>query len=112
MKKFIDLTLDKTADERGELLEANKEIECAHEECAEAGETEMNMETNLHYIALVEHKGYLWKCDGHKPNPKKCMRVNITNKDKILENAAEYALKFMEKNPKVLQFAALAVNKF
>jgi hypothetical protein len=40
------------------------------------------------------------------------MRVNITNKDQILENSAEYALKFMKKNPNVLQFAALALNKF
>lgn len=57
LKQFIDSTLDKSPDERGDLLEKNEEFKNAHEKCADAGETEVDMNTDIHFVALVEHKG-------------------------------------------------------
>lgn len=112
VKKFIDSTLDKTPEERGQLLEEQEAMAAAHKEAAEAGETEMNMNTNLHFVALAEHNGFLWKFDGHNKPEKRCIRVNTATKGDVLESSAEYLRKFMEKNPDLLQFAALSINQF
>lgn len=113
VKKFIDSTLDKTPEERGQLLEEQEAMAAAHKEAAEAGETEMNMNTNLHFVALAEHNGFLWKFDGSNKKPeKRCIRVNTATKGDVLESSAEYLRKFMEKNPDLLQFAALSINQF
>lgn len=111
LKKFIDSTLDKTPEEKGLLLEQQEAMAAAHKEAAEAGETEMNMDTNLHFVALIEHNGHLWKLDGHKQPEKRCIRVNTATKGDVLESSAEYLRKFMEKNPDLLQFAALSINQ-
>lgn len=110
LKEFIDSTLDKTPDERGKLLEENKAMANAHEECAGSGETEMDDDTKIHFVALIEHKGYLWKCDG--TSEQKAIRVNIASRDSILESAAEYVIKFAQKNPKIISYSAMALNKF
>lgn len=110
VKKFIDSTMDKSPIERGLLLEEEKELARAHEECAESGDSAMNMRSNLHFVALVEHKNYLWKVDGRKEKPS--IRVNTATSDSVLESAAEYARAFMKKNRYLNQFAAMAFSDY
>ena len=108
LKKFIDSTQDKSPEERGLLLEDEKELGRAHEECAESGESQLNMRPNQHFVALVHHKNYLWKMGGRKYG----IRVNTATTDSVLESVAEYAQAFMKKNPKINDFAAMALSDY
>lgn len=47
VKRFIDSTMDKSPEERGVLLEKEDVLAQAHEECAESGQSEMNMRSTL-----------------------------------------------------------------
>lgn len=110
LKDFIDKTIDKTPLDKCAILKEDEKFAVAHQECASGGETFMDENTELHYVALVEHNGYIWSLDGRKE--KKPIRVNTATKETVLESIAEYAVKFMQKNSNINTFSALTLHKF
>lgn len=110
LEEFINSTKDNTPEERAEALEKNAEFLESYKKCSKYSSEELSFEESpLHYATLVEHKNYIWRLDGNESHP---FRVNITNKSNFLDNAAEYALEFLKRNPFMDTFAALSLTKF
>lgn len=53
LDKYYHGALSKTPKERADLLEDNKELAESHEQCAQNGSTEADMDTNNHFICFM-----------------------------------------------------------
>lgn len=72
--KYYQSALDKTPEERAELLEKDEEILNSHEEFANDEKVEVDMDTNNHFICFVENEGYVYLMDGRQKEPILCCK--------------------------------------
>jgi len=111
LKSFIDLSKSLTPEERGRLLEENKDICSAHEICAREGQTSapvIGQQINHHFIAFAQKNGFLYELNGNKPFP---INHGKTTEDDFLSDAAKVCQQFMSKDPNNLNFTVVALVK-
>eukprot|EP00753_Platysulcus_tardus_P010840 PLAT3102.1.p2 GENE.PLAT3102.1~~PLAT3102.1.p2 ORF type:complete len:266 (+),score=146.76 PLAT3102.1:42-839(+) len=103
---FHAATVDKTPDERADLLEENEEIEVAHEEGAAEGQSEAVMDVATHFIAFVHRDGCLYEMDGRKDFP---INHGETTEETLLEDACRVIRGFMDRDPGEVRFTLMAL---
>nr|XP_056717856.1 ubiquitin carboxyl-terminal hydrolase isozyme L3 [Euleptes europaea] len=110
LKKFLDVSVSMSPEERAKYLETYDAIRVTHESSAHEGQTEapsINEKVDLHFIALVSVGGSLYELDGRKPFP---INHGRTSDETFLEDAIEVCKKFMERDPDELRFNAIALS--
>lgn len=109
LKAFYEKAKDLTPEERGKLLEQDKDLIDIHQSLAREGQTEAPPEDEkilFHYAALTNVNGMLYEIDGRKNFP---VSHGKTSDDSFLADAALVCKKFMERDPKELRFTVMAI---
>lgn len=57
------------AEDRGKAFEKTNEIKNEHKGASQQGQSAAQSDCDSHFIAFVEHKGFLWELDGMKKCP-------------------------------------------
>jgi len=110
LKTFLDKTKSMKPDERGHSLEEDEGISQAHEASATEGQSAMvDRETKLdtHFIAFVHVDGKLIELDGRK---KFAITHGDTTPETLLVDSALVCKQFMERDPKEMRYAVLALT--
>lgn len=94
--KFLTRTLTMTADECAVALEEDDEIEVAHEEVAQEGQSEVVADVQTHFVAFVQQEGHLYELDGRKATP---INHGATSDASFLKDAVAVVKQFMERDP-------------
>ncbi|CAI2728449.1 unnamed protein product [Schistosoma spindalis] len=100
---------NKTPDERGVIVESQKEISALHEKSALEGQTEApnaESKTNLHFVCFVEHDGSLYELDGRKNAP--ILHGSITSAG-FLRDACNVVKKFITCLPGSVEFSLMGL---
>lgn len=110
-KSYLENTADKTPDERAAILEENDELDEAHEETANEGQSEVNEQVSqnidTHFIAFVHKAGALYELDGRKPWP---VNHGASTPETLLTDACNAIReKFMGRDPGEMRFAITAL---
>ncbi|XP_067916229.1 ubiquitin carboxyl-terminal hydrolase isozyme L1 [Heterodontus francisci] len=109
LKKFLNETIDISAEERAKQLEQNEEIRAAHDATAEEGECRVQGDgTNFHFITFVGVDGHLYELDGRMPFP---IDQGETSNDGLLQESAKICRQFMERDQGEVRFTAVALCK-
>jgi len=110
LKKFIEDSLNRTFEERGELLISEEQgIGDTHEKMAQEGQTKVPSDSEPvfhHFVAFVHKDGALYELDGRKPVP---INHGPTSKDTLLEDAAEVCTSYMDRDPVEVRFTMVAL---
>lgn len=72
LTELFSQCIDKTPEERAALLTTSVSLSSAHANSAAIGQTAtpaLEDEVDLHFVAFVEHKGYLIELDGRRHSP-------------------------------------------
>ena len=111
-KDFIDSTRGLASSaERAAALEASQELDDAHGETAQQGQSavpDASERVNTHFITLAGVDGQLYELDGRKEQP---INHGPTTPDTLLEDACAVVKAFMARDPKELRFTILALAK-
>ncbi len=110
LKAFYEKAKGLTPEERGKLLEQDKDIIQIHQSIAREGQTEAppeNEEVLFHYTAFVNINGELFELDGSKQFP---VSHGKTSDEKFLFDAAEACKKFMERDQNEVRFTVMAIS--
>jgi len=111
LKKFFDMTLNMSPQEKGTYLENDASICQNHESNALEGQTSapnLADEVDYHFVALVERGGRIYILDGRKNGP---IDEGPSSPDTFLMDAGKVCQKFMAKNPECVNFTAVALAK-
>jgi ubiquitin carboxyl-terminal hydrolase L3 len=103
-KTFIDKTKTKSPESIAFELENDDAIEAAHTAAVEAGTTEMDANTNNHFICFVEKGGFLFELDGRKPIP-----VNLGRVTNFCSDVAKAVQAYMDQDPDEVRFSLIAL---
>ncbi|XP_054160790.1 ubiquitin carboxyl-terminal hydrolase isozyme L3-like [Oppia nitens] len=110
LKNYIDKSRELAPEERGRLLEGNKDICNAHHVCASEGQTTTpapDANVSGHFVAMVHNNGYLYHLDGSQIQPiKHCQ----TSDETFLLDAARVIRQFVDKDPSNLNFTVVALS--
>ncbi|CAH8501495.1 unnamed protein product [Schistosoma turkestanicum] len=109
LSKVLDGFEDKTPAERGVIVENKKELSVLHEKSALEGQTEApdaESKTNLHFICLVEHNGFIYELDGRKNAP---IRHGSITSAGFLRDACSIVKKFITCLPESVDFNVMAL---
>ena len=98
LDKFFHKVAGKSPKEAGEIFENADDLKEKHVEATNEGQTNVNehMDTCNHFIAFVEHDGYLWELDGRKNRP---INHGPTSPDTLLSDSCTAVQKFIEREP-------------
>ena len=108
LEKFIVSTKDLTPEERGDFLKKNKDLEEAHKEAVQAGESEVEDVVMTHFIAFVEVDGCLYELDGTKDQP---INHGECKTEEVLSKSCTVIKQFMDRDPEEIRFTILALSK-
>eukprot|EP00127_Corallochytrium_limacisporum_P002656 Clim_evm92s134 gene=Clim_evmTU92s134 len=100
----------KTAEERGDLLMADDELDKAHGEAGSEGQTsapEAEEEVNLHFVTFSCVDGSIYELDGRKPFP---INHGPSSRETFLNDAVEVIRKFIARDSDVPTFAITALT--
>lgn len=108
LKNFLKAARDLTAEERGKLLEGDKDFTEAHQTLALDGPPENFPDglENHHFIALIQKDGELFELDGRKSFP---ISHGPTTNESFLQDAAKVCKEFMERDPDEIRFTVSAI---
>jgi ubiquitin carboxyl-terminal hydrolase L3 len=96
-------------DERAQHLEADAELEVAHTEVENEGQSAAvaaDAPVDTHFIAFVEFAGSLFEMDGRKQFP---INHGPTTRETLLKDATKVVSAFMARNPEDLRFTMIAL---
>ena len=108
LAKFLEATKNLSPQERGEYLKGNKDLEEAHKEAVQQGESEVEDSVITHFIAFMEIDGHLYELDGTKDAPVDHGEVKPEN---LLSKSCEVIKQFMERDPEEIRFTLMALAK-
>ncbi len=108
LAKFIEATKNLSPEERGAYLKGNKDLEDAHKEAVQQGDTEVEDSVMTHFIAFMEIDGQLYELDGTKDAPVSHGEVKPEN---LLSKSCEVIKQFMERDPEEIRFTLMALAK-
>lgn len=115
LDKFFSSTATMTPEERGTFLEAPPEgapdIEEAHKESAEKGDTEapdLDAVVDLHFVCFVEKDGNLYELDGRRVGP---VNHGPCNAETLLQDTAKVVKKQFIEGSTSIQFNLMALAK-
>ena len=97
-------------DEIAAALEGDDEIEEAHEEVAQEGQSavpDAADSVNTHFIAFSAVDGHLYELDGRKFGP---VNHGATSRDTLLQDAVGVIKGFMARDPEELRFTIVALT--
>jgi ubiquitin carboxyl-terminal hydrolase L3 len=114
LKSFYEKAKGLSPEERGKLLEGDKDIIEIHQNLAVEGQTEApaDLEEKIlfHYVALTmvgdKTDGELMELDGRKNFP---VSHGKTTAESFVTDAAEVCKKFMSRDEKELRFTMMAI---
>ncbi|CAG8668844.1 5596_t:CDS:1 [Ambispora leptoticha] len=104
LKRLIEKTRELTPEERAKVLEENEELEHAHREFSEHGQSRVQEDTDLHFTAFVQKDGFLYELDGRRPYP-----INHGPSSDLLSDSARAIKKFIDQNPNEGRFNVIAL---
>jgi ubiquitin carboxyl-terminal hydrolase L3 len=98
LAKFFEKVKGKTPSEAGNIFEGDDSLKEKHVEATNEGETNVNehLDTCNHFIAFVEHDGFLYELDGRKNRP---VPHGPTSPDTFLEDACKIVHTFIQREP-------------
>lgn len=108
LEKFIADTRGLSPEERGKYLKKNKDLEEAHKEAVQLGESEVEDEVMTHFITFVQIDGSLYELDGTKDYP---INHGGCKPEEVLEKSCEVIKEFMKRDPEEIRFTLLALGK-
>jgi ubiquitin carboxyl-terminal hydrolase L3 len=88
------------------MLEADEEVEVAHESTAAEGQSEVVQDVNTHFVAFVHKDGHLYELDGRKKTP---VNHGPSSKETLLQDATKVIREFMARDPEEVRFALTAL---
>ncbi|KAG5592794.1 hypothetical protein H5410_043308 [Solanum commersonii] len=83
-------------------------IEVAHSVAATAGDTEVPVNVDTHFICFTCVDGQLYELDGRKSRP---ISHGASTPSSLLQDAAKVIQKMMQKNPDTMNFNVIAISK-
>uniref|UniRef100_A0A6B2EJF4 Ubiquitin carboxyl-terminal hydrolase n=1 Tax=Phlebotomus kandelakii TaxID=1109342 RepID=A0A6B2EJF4_9DIPT len=110
LTKYLKDTRDMTPEERGRILEENKEFIGTHQDVAQEGQTEApNPDEKIihHFVAFVNKDGELFELDGRKEFP---VKHGPTSDATLLQDAAKVCKVFMQRDPEEVRFNVIALT--
>ncbi|CAL4087402.1 unnamed protein product [Meganyctiphanes norvegica] len=110
LKSFLEKTEAMSPEERGNSLEEDEGISSAHEDSAKEGQSatvDRDTQLDTHFIAFVHVDGKLYELDGRK---KYVINHGDTSPDSLLKDSATVCKQFMERDPKELRYAVVALT--
>jgi len=107
-EKFIAATKDLDPKARGEYLKGSKDLEEAHKEAVQQGESEVEESVMTHFITFVEVDGNLYELDGTKEVP---INHGPCKNEEVLSKSCEVIKQFMERDPEEIRFTLMALAK-
>ncbi|XP_049415512.1 ubiquitin carboxyl-terminal hydrolase 3-like isoform X2 [Solanum stenotomum] len=108
LDKFFKSTACMDPMERASFLESDREIEVAHSVAATAGDTEVPVNVDTHFICFTCVDGQLYELDGRKSRP---ISHGASTPSSLLQDAAKVIQKMMQKNPDSMNFNVIAISK-
>ncbi|KAH0649473.1 hypothetical protein KY285_034721 [Solanum tuberosum] len=108
LDKFFKSTACMDLMERASFLESDREIEVAHSVAATAGDTEVPVNVDTHFICFTCVDGQLYELDGRKSRP---ISHGASTPSSLLQDAAKVIQKMMQKNPDSMNFNVIAISK-
>ncbi|KAH0645826.1 hypothetical protein KY284_033710 [Solanum tuberosum] len=108
LNKFFKSTACMDPMERASFLESDREIEVAHSVAATAGDTEVPVNVDTHFICFTCVDGQLYELDGRKSRP---ISHGASTPCSLLQDAAKVIQKMMQKNPDSMNFNVIAISK-
>ncbi|KAK6783053.1 hypothetical protein RDI58_020849 [Solanum bulbocastanum] len=108
LDKFFKSTACMDPMERASFLESDREIEVAHSVAATAGDTEVPVDVDTHFICFTCVDGQLYELDGRKSRP---ISHGASTPSRLLQDAAKVVQKMMQKNPDSMNFNVIAISK-
>ncbi|KAK4728448.1 hypothetical protein R3W88_021436 [Solanum pinnatisectum] len=108
LDKFFKSTACMDPMERASFLESDREIEVAHSVAATAGDTEVPVNVDTHFICFTCVDGQLYELDGRKSRP---ISHGASTPSSLLQDAAKVVQKMMQKNPDSMNFNVIAISK-
>merc|ERR1711976_720787 len=107
---FIKTGEEKSSDEIATMLENDDSFQTAHESAGNEGQTNYDESdrVDLHFVAIVEHKGDVWELDGRKTAP---VNHGAMDAEKGFKKcAADICMEFMKRDPDEMRFTMLALS--
>ncbi|XP_027775172.1 ubiquitin carboxyl-terminal hydrolase 3-like isoform X3 [Solanum pennellii] len=108
LDKFFKSTACMDPMERASFVESDREIEVAHSVAATAGDTEVPVNVDTHFICFTCVDGQLYELDGRKSRP---ISHGASTPSSLLQDAAKVIQKMMQKNPDSMNFNVIAISK-
>ncbi|AQK73208.1 Ubiquitin carboxyl-terminal hydrolase 3 [Zea mays] len=106
--KFYKQTADMDPVQRAAFLEEDDEMEDAHSIAASAGDTNINLDVNVHFVCFSCVDGELYELDGLKSQP---TPHGPSSPETLLQDAAEVIKARIAENPNSMNFNVMALSK-
>jgi ubiquitin carboxyl-terminal hydrolase L3 len=107
LDRFLRRSLPLDADARAAALEADVEVEAAHSDVVQEGQSAVVDDTWQHFIAFVPAGGRLWELDGRKATP---IDAGPTQPGSLLVDACAAVQRFMDRDPGELRFTMVVLG--
>ncbi|CAG8514791.1 9161_t:CDS:2 [Ambispora gerdemannii] len=104
LKRLIEKTRELTPEERAKVLEEDEELEHAHREHSEHGQSRVHTDTDLHFTCFIQKDGFLYELDGRRLYP-----FNHGPSSDLLSDSARAIKKFIDQNPNESRFNVIAL---
>ncbi|XP_055698747.1 ubiquitin carboxyl-terminal hydrolase-like [Phlebotomus papatasi] len=111
LTEYLKKTRGMTPEERGRILEEDKEFIRIHEEVAQEGQTEapnLGEKINHHFVAFVNKNDELFELDGSKKEFP--VKHGPTSAETFLQDAAKVCKIFMQRDPEEVRFNVIALT--
>lgn len=110
LESFYEKAKGKTPEEIAALLEEDDDIEEAHEQLAQEGQSDNSEESRnviTHFIAFVNLGGHLYELDGRKNVP---INHGDCNSEELLAKSTAVIKQFMQRDPEEVRFTMVALS--
>lgn len=106
--RFYKQTAGMDPVQRAAFLEEDDEMEGAHSIAASAGDTDVNVDVNEHFVCFSCVDGELYELDGRKSKP---ISHGPSSPDTLLQDAAKVIKARIATNPDSMNFNVMALSK-
>ncbi|XP_023648018.2 ubiquitin carboxyl-terminal hydrolase isozyme L1-like isoform X1 [Paramormyrops kingsleyae] len=107
LKKFLEDTVNMSAEERARELESSQEIHKVHDGVAAEGQCQVEEgKMGFHLITFVNVGGQLWELDGRMNFP---VNHGATNEDSFVMDASKICRQFVKREKDEVRFSAVAL---